>query len=325
MPTSAGPDGRLPRARIAYGVGSKNDPADPWGRSELVIEPDGRARLDQDTRGGLFAWTGIVTARTLERLWSALEASGFPAFPIPPPPPPAGSAMRNLSIGPEGPDAPTIFLPYHARVPGYADAFAILDGIIRQLGEDTVKVAPASAEPLVESTSRVTAGEASGVARGQAQAHTHDGEPGHHVPTFAESLLARWQELAESARTKLTRIFTDAVLAKLQADPFYSSFSAAPRVELLGASERDGVVRVHYIADHLNYCYAQSGSDWADHTLFAGDVTLRSGAPSEVRVDQVKHVSVSEREYDDGYDREPAVSSVRAQELARLAAAAPTT
>jgi hypothetical protein len=141
------------------------------------------------------------------------------------------------------------------------------------------------------------------------------------VPSFAASPLARWQALGERTRTKLTRAFTDAVLAKLKADPWYSSFSAPPRVEVLGASERDGVTRVHFIADHLNYCYAQSGSDWADHALFAGDVTLQSGAPPVVNIDQVKNVNVTERQWDDGYDREPAVSSLRAHELARLAAA----
>ena len=34
-----------PRA-LRYSVGNENSPTDPWGRSELVIQPGGRTRLD---------------------------------------------------------------------------------------------------------------------------------------------------------------------------------------------------------------------------------------------------------------------------------------
>jgi hypothetical protein len=143
-----------------------------------------------------------------------------------------------------------------------------------------------------------------------------------HESTFARSLITCWQRLDATTRATVSDLLAAAVLAELQKDPWYSSFSNAPRVEVLGASERDGAICVHYVADHLNYCLAQSGSDWADHNLFAGELWLRDGQTSQVRAEQVGHVNVTEREWDDGYDREPPFCSLRVRELARLEGAA---
>jgi hypothetical protein len=105
------------RGRIIYGVGSKHNPGDPWGHSHLVVEPDGRARLDQDTLGGMFSWTGTVAAGALETFWAALEEAGFPA--VAEHVTPAGSATRALTIGSE-PDSPVAYVAYHAagKMPG---------------------------------------------------------------------------------------------------------------------------------------------------------------------------------------------------------------
>jgi hypothetical protein len=99
------------RGRITYGVGNKNNPGDPWGHTELTIELDGRARLDQDALGGAFSWTGTVAASALESFWSALEEGGFPA--VPEHPVPAGSATRILTIGAD-PRSPVVYIAYHA-------------------------------------------------------------------------------------------------------------------------------------------------------------------------------------------------------------------
>lgn len=140
----------LERAKVVYSVGNKNNPGDPWGRTELTIEIDGSARLDQDSLGGLFAWTGRVVPSALDRFWSALEEAGFPEFPMLMPP--AGSATRYLTVG-DGPSAREIFLPYHAPVRGYSDAFFLLDSVIRQLSQDRLKVVPESSERLVDEPS----------------------------------------------------------------------------------------------------------------------------------------------------------------------------
>jgi hypothetical protein len=143
----------LTRDRIVYAVGSERNPGDPFGRSRLVIEPTGDARLDQHTRSGSTAWTGRVTASALDKLWSALEAAAFPAMPehrVPP-----GSAIRALTIG-TAPAAVSVYIAWHASgtMPGYRDVFWLLDSTIRQLSEDTVKAVEPYGSQIVESIAR---------------------------------------------------------------------------------------------------------------------------------------------------------------------------
>jgi uncharacterized protein (TIGR02996 family) len=145
------------RDRIYYSVGSEHNPGDPFGRSWLVIEVDGQARLDQFTRAGHSAWTGTVAASALDKLWAALEEAKFPAMPRHPVP--AGSAIRDLNVG--GPDGKSAYIAYHAAesLPGYNVAFYVLDSVIRQISEDTVKCVPASDSRIVEAIARVPAQE----------------------------------------------------------------------------------------------------------------------------------------------------------------------
>jgi len=133
------------RERITYRVGNENNPGNPFGRQELTIEPDGRARLDHHTRGPHFAWTGTVRSSVLDRFWAALGESDFPALPRHPMP--AGSTTRSLTVGEK-----SSFVAYHASasLPGYAVVFSLLDTLILQLSEGTVKVVPASDETLVD-------------------------------------------------------------------------------------------------------------------------------------------------------------------------------
>lgn len=138
----------------------------------------------------------------------------------------------------------------------------------------------------------------------------------------SEGLRARWGALDEAVRAMATEAIRAAVLAARQADPWYSPFSSPPRVEVLGASTgADGVVRVHFVADHLNYCSAQSGSDWAEHHLFVGDVELRDGAVSPVRVEHLGSANITERDWDDGYDPAPRFTGARDRRLVELASA----
>jgi hypothetical protein len=137
------------RDRIAYSVGSEQNPGDPFGRSALTIEVDGRARLEQFTRTGHTAWTGAVTAAARDDLWRALQEARFPDVPehlIPP-----GSAMRSLTIGNN-----SAHIAYHEAetMAGYRDAFFLLDSIIRQLSEDTVKSVGPYGSQIVESIQR---------------------------------------------------------------------------------------------------------------------------------------------------------------------------
>jgi hypothetical protein len=143
------------RDRIKYEVGSENNPGDPFGRSELVIEPTGRARLDQYQRGGAHSvWTGTVASTALDELWKALEDAGFPS--VPDHPLPGGSAIRRLTVGTSS-GAPYAMVAYHADLAGYRDAFYVLDLVIRQLSQDTVRAVPASDQRIVTETSAVAA------------------------------------------------------------------------------------------------------------------------------------------------------------------------
>lgn len=146
----------LARDRIAYGVGNESNPGDPFGRSQLVLEANGDARLDQHARSGKTAWIGRVTATALDALWSALETAPFPAMPKHPVPP--GAAIRKLTIG-TAPATKSVYLAWHATaaMPGYRDAFWILDSIIRQLSEDTVKAVGPYGSQIVESIARAPA------------------------------------------------------------------------------------------------------------------------------------------------------------------------
>lgn len=125
---------------LRYTVGNEHNPGDPWGRSELVIAADGSARLDHHFSRvpGVGAWTGRVDAAALGRLWTALEVSGFPAAP--PGPFTAGATLRVLTVEVDGVPARAV-LDWHrtTTLPGYADVFDLLDGVIRQLSGDTVR------------------------------------------------------------------------------------------------------------------------------------------------------------------------------------------
>jgi hypothetical protein len=124
---------------LTYSVGNERNPGDPWGRSELVIAADGSARLDHyfSRAGGAGGWTGQVDATVLEALRSALERAGFPAAPMFRPV--AGSTVRVLTVEEQG-NRRQALVDWHQALslPGYAEAFDLLDGVIRQLSGGTV-------------------------------------------------------------------------------------------------------------------------------------------------------------------------------------------
>jgi hypothetical protein len=145
--------GALVRQRISYSLGNENNPGDPFGRHRLVIEVDGRARLDHfGGKIGRGAWVGTVKASALDALWGALERSAFPKFPMVMIP--AGGACHDLYIGAGPASGHSVFLYIYApATPGYSDAFEIIAAIIRQMSD------PADASPpdamKVEAVTRV--------------------------------------------------------------------------------------------------------------------------------------------------------------------------
>jgi hypothetical protein len=124
---------------FTYRVGNEHAPDDPFGRSELVIERDGSAYLAHFEAGARpRSWRDTVLADPLARLHAALTRAGFPAVPdhiiLP------GGAIRILVV-----DQRAVMIEWHAarRMPGYDEAFALLDAIANQLSDGAVKRTPA--------------------------------------------------------------------------------------------------------------------------------------------------------------------------------------
>jgi hypothetical protein len=124
---------------LRYSVGNEHNPGDPWGRSELVVHPDGTARLDHhfSRSGGAGSWTGQVDPAALEVVWRGLDRAGFPAAPDAPFV--AGATVRHLTVETDGGPQGTM-VDWHkaSSLPGYAEAFDVLDAVIRQLSGGTV-------------------------------------------------------------------------------------------------------------------------------------------------------------------------------------------
>ena len=143
---------------VRYSVGNEHAPGDPWGRSELVIHADGSARLDHHFSRGREprAWTGHVDPAALTELLAALDRAGFPAVPpltaLPP-----GTALRRLAVEADGVTRQAI-LSWHETpsAPGYAEAFDLIDAVIRQLSEEAVTY-PTRRGPVVHDIAEVRA------------------------------------------------------------------------------------------------------------------------------------------------------------------------
>jgi hypothetical protein len=121
---------------LRYSAGNENNPADPWGRSELTVHGDGRVVLEQhhSRRPGTSTWTGQVDRQGLSALWAALDEAGFPS-----PPPaamvPPDSVIRRLTVDADG-GSETVLLA--GAVPGYAAVVGLLDGLVYRLSSGTV-------------------------------------------------------------------------------------------------------------------------------------------------------------------------------------------
>jgi hypothetical protein len=135
---------------LRYSVGNEHNPADPWGRSELAIQGDGAARLDQhfSRRRPARAWTGRVQPAALEALRAALDRAGFPAVPGPLTVPPDTSLRRLTAESGDGCQQAVVAGHQALSRPGYAEAFDLLDGVIRQLSGAAVDY-PSTQPPIV--------------------------------------------------------------------------------------------------------------------------------------------------------------------------------
>jgi hypothetical protein len=126
-------------AHVRYEAGNEHNPTDPFGRVTLEVESGGEVRLSRHSRDGTEAWTAHVAPGFLDDLAGALRTAGFPKAPSIMPSP--GDRLRDLRIA--GPSAGSVLLPWYevSKLPGYADAFALLDGLVAQVTGLDLRVA----------------------------------------------------------------------------------------------------------------------------------------------------------------------------------------
>lgn len=143
--------------RLTYDIGQEHSPVDPLGRTILVLDGRGRARLDQrGARRFPRAWQARIEPSALAELLDALRRAGFPA------------GSQRLFV----PDAPIASLLVERAgtqgavqldrreaedQPGYADALGILDCLAWQIsGGETAPVhGPARAPGAVSEVEEV--------------------------------------------------------------------------------------------------------------------------------------------------------------------------
>ena len=140
-------------------------------------------------------------------------------------------------------------------------------------------------------------------------------------PELGEDVRAALAKLSPDTRTGLAHGLGTIVNRHLEKEihPWFSpGMHEWADVDVYAAKIRDGALVLYFIADHYNYNFAQSGSDWADHYVFSGEARLVGGKRKDQTFQLARHVHLTEREHDDGYDRSTTVDAVRAEMRARL-------
>lgn len=148
------PGARGEVATLTYTSGSEWSPTDPFGRCVLVIRADGGARLDRTQRGQTGAWQGRVPSAILGEVLLDLFRAGFPevaAYLIPP-----GSTRYDIQLRSGTTQTATIHSYVSRQMPGYREAIQLLDGIVRQLSLDVIRVGPPPGRILVTDAQAAT-------------------------------------------------------------------------------------------------------------------------------------------------------------------------
>lgn len=130
-------------------------------------------------------------------------------------------------------------------------------------------------------------------------------------------LIAEWAALSRSRRRRITSAIAERLITdKLEAHPHYESGGPAPRVDVFAAVREGECVRVDFVVDYFLYCQTISGSDWAEHHIYAGQAAYAAGRPLTLDVvDRSVNLSELESEH---YDRDRIVQDIRAKRTAEL-------
>lgn len=137
---------------------------------------------------------------------------------------------------------------------------------------------------------------------------------------LGDDARAALTELDADARADLSQKLGKNVNKKLE-EMIHPWFSRGQHdwadVDVYAAEVREGALVLHFIADHYNYNFAQSGSDWADHYVFVGEAHLVGGKRKRETFELERHIHLTEHEHDD-YDRRKIIEIVRAEMRAKL-------
>lgn len=136
-----------PAHRIRYDAGNPHAPDDPFGRTLLIIERTGLARLGNWHRGGTRAWSGSISLDVIDEVLGHLTAGGFPDWR---PRSIVPGAVFTLTVETNPPQS--VMDSTHSSNPEYRAAVQLLDGVIRQLSSDVIPIGRAPDRMLVLSS-----------------------------------------------------------------------------------------------------------------------------------------------------------------------------
>jgi hypothetical protein len=139
--------------RLFYQSGNEHDMRDAFGLILLEIDGGGQIAIEQRARNGMIKnhWKGATDRAVIERVLSHLGAAGYPTVPdhqIP-----RGARLRSIAIESGAETTHTYPTEWTAAdaMPGYREAYQLLDSIIMQVTSGALKM---RVDPLDELVAR---------------------------------------------------------------------------------------------------------------------------------------------------------------------------
>lgn len=83
---------------------------------------------------------------------------------------------------------------------------------------------------------------------------------------------AAWEAMPADERAAISTAIAGLVANKLGSNP--SGGNDEPTVHVIAAKRGPARTLIHFLIDRYMYCFAQSGSDWAEHDIFVGWVVV---------------------------------------------------
>lgn len=133
---------KISPVRLIYESGNEHDGFDRLGLVVLELASHGAARVRNRQDGGLIerTWETTVEPALVEQVLASLTAGGFPAVPdheIA-----AGARLREIAVERAGGtlSTPPIEWDLALGMPGYGDAFRLLDSLVFEASQGTLRL-----------------------------------------------------------------------------------------------------------------------------------------------------------------------------------------